>query len=136
MLKKKDKGMLEHFLPALVTIVLMAVLWTASMIQASNLDRSAQIQQVARIYMLRMESDGYLAEANKNLLLADLQALDMSEINLTGTSFSDVGYGNEVHLVIAGKVHLKDVDFKGFASAMMTEREAEVAIHKVSIAKN
>ena len=136
LLKKKDKGMLEHFLPVLVTILLMTVLWVASMVQASNMDRSAQIQQVARKYMMCMEADGYLTEANKNLLLADLQALVMSEISLTGTSFHDVGYGKEVYLVITGKVHLKDVDFKSFASPMMTEREADVAIQKVSIAKN
>lgn len=136
MLKKKDKGMLEHFLPALVVIVLMSVLWVASMVQASNLDRSAQLQQVARKYMLRMETDGYLTEANKSQLLTELRALDMSEINLNGTSFSDVGYGNEVYLVIQGKVTLKDVELKGFSSSMMAEREADVGIRKVSIAKN
>ena len=136
MLKKKDEGMLDQFLPAIVVIVLLAVLWTGSMITASNINRSNDIQQVARTYLLQMETDGYLTEENKGLLLNDLAALDMVNIDLTGTSFTDVGYGNQVRLVIRGKVNLKDIKFQSFATPMMTERQADVAINKVSIAKN
>ena len=136
MLKKKDKGMLDQFLPAIVVIVLLAVLWTGSMITASNINRSNDIQRVARTYLLQMETDGYLTEENKGLLLNDLAALDMVNIDLTGTSFTDVGYGNQVRLVIRGKVNLKDIKFQSFATPMMTGRQADVAINKVSIAKN
>ena len=136
MLKRKDKGILDQFLPAIVMIVLMAVLWTGSMVSASNIERSSDIHHVARTYLLRMESDGYLTEENRTLLLTELEALDMEHIDLTGTSFSDVGYGNPIRLVIRGKVTLGDIAFKGFASPMMTTRQAEVAIHKVSVAKN
>ena len=136
MLKRKDKGILDQFLPAIVVIVLLAVLWTGSMISASNIDRSSDIHQVARTYLLRMEADGYLTEENRNLMISELEALDMENIDLTGTSFTDVGYGNRIRLVIRGVVNLKDIDFKGFATPMMTERQAEVAINKVSVAKN
>ena len=136
MLKRKDKGILDQFLPAIVVIVLLAVLWTGSMISASNIDRSSDIHHVARTYLLRMETDGYLTEENKALMLAELQALDVSGIDLTGTDFSDVGYGNPVRLVLKGVVTLKDVEFKGFATPMMTQRQTEVTINKVSVAKN
>ena len=136
MLKKNDIGMLDQFLPAIVVIVLLAVLWTGSMITASNINRSNDIQQVARTYLLQMETDGYLTEENKGLLLNDLAALDMVNIDLTGTSFTDVGYGNQVRLVIRGKVNLKDIRFQSFATPMLTGRQADVAINKVSIAKN
>ena len=136
MLKGKDKGILDQFLPAIVVIVLLAVLWTGSMISASNIDRSSDIHHVARTYLLRMEADGFLTEENRNLLLAELEALDMENINLTGTSFTNVGYGNPVRLVIRGVVTLSDIEFKGLASPMMTTRQAEVAINKVSVAKN
>ncbi len=136
MFKRKDKGILDQFLPAIVVIVLLAVLWMGSMISASNIDRSSDIHQVARTYLLRMETDGCLTEENRNLLLAELEALDMEQIDLTGTSFTNVGYGNRIRLVIRGVVNLKDIDFKGFASPMMTTRQAEVAINKVSVAKN
>ena len=136
MLKRKDKGILDQFLPAIIVIVLLAVLWTGSMISASTIDRSTDIQQVARTYLLKMETDGYLTEENRNLLLSDLAALDMEQIDLTGTTITDVGYGNRIDLVIRGVVNLKDIDYKGFASPMMTTRQAEVAIKKVSVAKN
>ena len=136
MLKRKDKGILDQFLPAIVVIVLLTVLWTGSMISASNIDRSSDIHQVARTYLLRMEADGYLTEENRNLMISELEALDMENIDLTGTSFTDVGYGNQIRLVIRGVVNLNDIDFKGFATPMMTQRQAEVAINKVSVAKN
>ena len=136
MLKRNDKGMLDQFLPAIVVIVLLAVLWTGSMVAASNIDRSNAIHQVARAYLLQMETDGYLTEENKVRMLTDLADLDMVGIDLTGTTFTDVGYGNQVRLVIRGKVNLKDVRFRGFSSPMMTMRQAEVAINKISIAKN
>ena len=136
MLKRKDKGILDQFLPAIVVIVLLAVLWPGSMISASNIDRSSDIHQVARTYLLRMEADGYLTDENRNLMISELEALEMENIDLTGTSFTDVGYGNQIRLVIRGVVNLKDIDFKGFATPMMTHRQAEVAINKVSVAKN
>ena len=136
MFKRKDKGILEQFLPAIVVIVLLAVLWTGSMISASNIDRSSDIQQVARTYLLRMEADGCLTPENRNLLIAELEELDMEQIDLTGTSLTDVGYGNQIRLVIRGVVNLKDIKFRGFATPMMTTRQAEVAINKISVAKN
>lgn len=136
MFKRKDKGILDQFLPAIVVIVLLAVLWTGSMVSASNIDRSSDIQQVARTYLLKMETDGCLTQENRTLLIADLEALDMEQIDLTGTSMNDVGYGNQIRLVVTGVVNLKDVKFKGFATPMMTTRQAEVAIEKISVAKN
>lgn len=136
MLKRKDKGMLDQFLPAMIILVLMAVLWTGSMVSAANIDRSSDIQQTARTCLLRMESDGYLTEENRQWLLSALEDLDMEQIDLTGTTVSDVGYGNPIRLVIRGRVNLVDIRFRGFASAMMTTRQAIVSINKVSVAKN
>ena len=136
MLKRKDKGMLDQFLPAIIILVLMAVLWTGSMVSAANIDRSSDIHQTARTCLLRMESDGYLTEENREWLISALEDLDMEQIDLTGTTVTDVGYGNPIRLVIRGRVNLADIRFRGFGSAMMTTRQAEVAINKVSVAKN
>ena len=136
MLKRKDKGMLDQVLPAMIILVLMAVLWTGSMVSAANIDRSSDIHQTARTCLLRMESDGYLTEENRQWLLSALEDLDMEQIDLTGTTVTDVGYGNPIRLVIRGRVNLADIRFRGFVSAMMTTRQAKVAINKVSVAKN
>lgn len=136
MAKRKDKGMLDQFLPAMVVIVLLAVLWAGSMVCASQIDKSSDIRQVGRTYLLKMETDGYLTEENRILLLADLAALGMEQIDLSGTTFTDVGYGNRIHLVIRGVVQLTDLDYKGFASPLFTTRQAGVSIKKISVAKN
>ncbi len=135
-MRRKDKGILEHFLPAMVVIVLLGVIWTGSMICADTIDRSSEIQQAARACMLRMETDGYLTEANKNQLVSDLEALDVSGIDLSGTTVTDAGYGNQISLVIHGVVTLTDLEFTGFASPMLRNMQTEVSVRKVSVAKN
>ena len=94
-MKQKDKGMLEHFLPALVTIVFMGMLWIGSMVTASNIDKSSALNQVTRKYMLRMEADGYLTEENRAAMVTEFQELGVEGVTLTGTDLTDVGYGNE-----------------------------------------
>lgn len=136
MLKRKDKGILEHFLPALVVIVLLAVLWAGSMVCAASIDRSSDIHHVARTYLLQMEEDGYLTEAGKASLLSDLAALDVTDIDLTGTTLTDAGYGNRVCLRIRGVVTLKEIRLVDFATPIMRSRQEDVSIYKVSIAKN
>ena len=136
MLRRKDRGILEHFLPAIVVIVLMAILWTGSMISASNINKSSDVHQAARACMLRMESDGYLTEENRIMLMERLQELDMEQIDLTGTTFTDAGYGNQIQLVISGKIKLAEIDFRSFRTAIMSSRKVDVSIEKVSVAKN
>ena len=136
MVKQKDKGMMEHFLPAMVTIVFMGILWFGSMVTASNIDKSSALNQVTRKYMLRMEADGYLTEENKTAMVSELQALGVEGADLTGTSLTDAGYGNPVTLQIKGTLTVRSITFGGFSKSMLKEERIPWSVKKVSIAKN
>ena len=69
-------------------------------------------------------------------MLGELQELGVEQIDLTGTSLNDVGYGQEVRLVIKGKVNLPGISFQGFNMPLLTKRKTDIHIAKVSIAKN
>lgn len=135
-MKQKDKGMLEHFLPALVTIVFMGILWFGSMVTASNIDKSSALNQVTRKYMLRMEADGYLTEENRTSMVTELQALGVEAVDLTGTNLADVGYGNKVSLQVKGTLTVRSIAFRGFTKSMLKEEKIPWSVSRVSVAKN
>ena len=135
-MKQKDKGMLEHFLPALVTIVFMGILWFGSMVTASNIDKSSALNQVTRKYMLRMEADGYLTEENRTSMVTELQALGVEAVDLTGTNLADVGYGNKVSLQVKGILTVRSIAFRGFTKSMLKEEKIPWSVSRVSVAKN
>ena len=134
--KQKDKGMLEHFLPALVTIVFMGILWFGSMVTASNIDKSSALNQVTRKYILRMETDGYLTQENRTSMVSELQTLGVEGVDLTGTSLTDVGYGNQVILRVTGTLKVRSIAFRGFPKSMLKEETIPWSVSRVSVAKN
>ena len=135
-MKQKDKGMLEHFLPALVTIVFMGILWFGSMVTASNIDKSSALNQITRKYMLRMEADGYLTQENRMSMVSELQTLGVEGVDLTGTSLTDVGYGNQVILKVRGNLMVRSIAFRGFTKSMLKEEKIPWTVRRVSVAKN
>ena len=136
MVKQKDKGMMEHFLPAMVTIVFMGILWFGSMVTASNIDKSSALNQVTRKYMLRMEADGYLTQENQTAMVSELQALGVEGVELTGTSLTDAGYGNPVTLQVKGTLTVRSIGFRGFTKSMLKEERIPWSVRRVSVAKN
>jgi len=134
--KQKDKGMLEHFLPALVTIVFMGILWFGSMVTASNIDKSSALNQVTRKYILRMETDGYLTQENRTSMVSELQTLGVEGVDLTGTSLTNVGYGNQVILKVTGTLKVRSIAFRGFTKSMLKEETIPWSVSRVSVAKN
>lgn len=135
-MKKKDKGMIDHFLPAILTMLFLLLIWFGFTTLTGNIDRSTEIHQVARRYMLRMESDGYLTPENKNMLVKELEALGVKNINLNGTNLQDVGYGNKIRLCIKGMATIKTLELQDILSAKLVLKEVPLEINKTSIAKN
>ena len=63
-----------------------------------------EISQLARKYILRMETVGYLTTEDNTSLCQELSAAGVTEINLSGTTQSEVSYGVPITLQISGKL--------------------------------
>ena len=87
-----------------ITILAMAILWMAYMGMAQLVDTKTEVSQVARKYMLRMETVGYLEPADKTELIRELERLGVTKVNLAGTTMSPVGYGQSIYLELEGYV--------------------------------
>lgn len=82
-----------------MTAVMVAYLGCAGLIQ-----QKMQISQIARKYILRMETMGMLTDADRIELYSELEGLGVTQIRLEGTTAWQVGYGEAITLQIQGEL--------------------------------
>ena len=66
--------------------------------------RKTAAGQIARNYILRMETAGYLTQADEGRLREELAQNGITDIDLTGTTKEQMVYGSEITLRIYGKI--------------------------------
>ena len=66
--------------------------------------QKARISQTARKYILRMETEGELTEADRIYMIRELEGLGVTELNLSGTTMGRVQYGEPIVLMFTGKL--------------------------------
>lgn len=103
--------MLNKTIPVLTAIVLAAAMILIFVSWIGNINNKGEINTIARKYMLIMETEGYLSVEQEQNLIADLEAENMNNISLSGTTMTEVGYGNEIVLNISGNMKFNNFDF-------------------------
>lgn len=120
-----------------ICILAMTIIMMAYMGSMQLLDSKAQISQVARKYILRMETVGYLTGNDRMLLSQELHQLGVSELDLTGSTMSQVDYGAPILLVIRGKISGQDILTEGgLFHTVFGTAEYEFEERRMSTAKN
>lgn len=66
--------------------------------------KKAEVGQLARCYLLKMETTGYLTTPDRIQLTGELENLGMTQISYEGSSMEPVGYGENVILQIHGRL--------------------------------
>ena len=101
-MRKKDAGFAEKLLPVLLStgMVFGLVLLSGRFMEVFR--TREQLNQIARAYMLEMETMGYLKSTGVDALRADLEQEGLKNVNLVGTTTSPAGYGERIELVIEG----------------------------------
>lgn len=101
---KREAGSIGDLLAACICMLLMTVLLVAYMDSVRLIEEKTEINQIARKYILRMETVGMLTESDRILLGRELEAAGASAVSLEGTTFDMVGYGEEIVLKIKGRL--------------------------------
>ena len=81
-----------------LTVVLLSYMENVQVIGVKT-----AVGQLARGYLLRMETVGYLEEQERVRLTAELEALGLTEIDYEGSTLEPVGYGNRITICIRGR---------------------------------
>ena len=100
----RQEGSIGDLLSVMLCILAMMTVMTVFMDCVRLVNRKTMAGQLARNYVLRMETVGYLTPEDEMALCDELEALGISEIDLEGTTRAPAHYGTEITLRIAGKI--------------------------------
>lgn len=103
----RESGNVGELMITGICILAMLGMMLAYMDSVSLLQQKEDVGQVARKYILRMETTGCLLAADRALLMQELMEMAVTEIDLTGTTVSPVAYGAPIILQIKGKLEGK-----------------------------
>ncbi len=133
-MKKDADGIFENVIVALLGFVMLTAFMVIIFGAFSSISDKWAMRQVARSYLLLMETQGYLSSDDQADLLEDLEALGLYDISLAGTTTSEVGYGNRIYLKIEGTY---DDNVLSFASGLskVASHPTTVSISRQSTAK-
>lgn len=135
--KKCRKGSVADMLSVGICVIAMTVLMLAYMGSIQLLNSKLQIDQIARKYILRMETVGYLTGNDRLMMTQELAAIGATELDYSESTLNQVEYGSPIYLVIRGKIPGREVRT---GSALFHEPEKEIWYEfeerRVSTAKN
>ena len=120
-----------------ITILAMSIVVTAYLECTGLMLKKLEISQLSRQYILKMETEGYLNESNKQSLLQELHALGVQNIDLSGTTLQPVSYGETILLKIKGTVSTRTIgEGEEVWNGGFLEGSTEVEETRMSTAKN
>ena len=122
----KDFGFIEKLLPVLLStgIVFGIVLLSGNFMELFR-DREA-MNQVARAYLLKMETRGHLSMDEMEELEFALEECGLVDIDFMGTNTQPVSYGMPIYLNISG--NLKKEFYIGIPFLDKWEETVEIPI--------
>lgn len=92
------------FLTAGLVIIAIVVVVSASFHSMELMVKKLEVSQIARKYILVMETQGCLSETDRVEMLAELTTAGIKNIDISGTTLNPVDYGEEITLCICGYV--------------------------------
>lgn len=101
---RKQRGNVADIMAAGICILAMTVVMLAYMDSVSLIHQKEEVSQLARKYILRMETVGYLTAQDRTALYQELDSAGVTEVNLGETTLHQVPYGNPITLRISGKL--------------------------------
>lgn len=134
---KKRKGSIVDILPSMIMVIAAVMLIMVFFDLYQILSLNEDVKQIARKYMLTMETMGYLDPANQTTLVQELSDLQVTDIDLTGSTMSDAEYGNAVYLQISCKLPMEQLNMDGYdmLQFVFQDKSIPIRVRRMSTAK-
>ncbi len=101
---RKQRGNVADMMSAGLCILAITVVMLSYMDSVSLIHQKAEVGQLARKYILRMETVGYLTAPDRTALCQELEQAGVTDIQLGETTLHQVNYGQPITLRISGKL--------------------------------
>ena len=133
----KNNGSIMDTLSVGICILTLSIIMIACFNSLELVNKKFEVNQLARKYILRMETVGYLTSNDKNKLNQELLELGIVSFNFEGTTLNQVGYGNPIILCISGYIHANEIaGANNVFSIFFQDKDYEFYEIKMSTAKN
>lgn len=101
---RKEDGNIGDFLGAMLILLAMTVVMLSYMDVVGLVQDKMEINQLARRYILEMETVGCLDGAQEASLRENLERLGVTEVDLEGTTLMPAEYSEPIAIEIRGKI--------------------------------
>ena len=101
---KKSEGSIGEFMSTGICILALTFVMISYFNCSGLIQQKISVGQLSRKYILRMEVCGYLLPEDESMLVSELKELGVTDIDCSGTTVSEVGFGNILELNIRGKL--------------------------------
>ena len=101
---RKESGTVGDLMAVALCMLAMTVLLTNYMDCVQVIQQKIQISQIARKYILQMETTGSLDEEMNRRMCEELESVGVTELRLSGTTVGQAVYGEEIVLQIQGEL--------------------------------
>ncbi len=135
-MKKKDSGQIGDYIILGIGILLFTLLIVVFFTNAETVQKKIDINQLSRQYILRMETVGYLTADDRAELTTRLNDIGVTEVSFSGTTLSQVGYGNDIVLEFTGNLHYREITLSSLFSPQASDGVISVHEKRFSTAKN
>lgn len=100
----KSQGNVGDIMTMGLCVLAMTVVMGAYLDNVELIQQKTYVGQIARNYILKMETEGGMTQSDREMLTQDLENIGITDITLTCTSLGDAGYGEPISLHIRGKL--------------------------------
>lgn len=132
--KKKSASIIENMLVMLLELIVVCSFLVVIFGAFAGISDKWGMRQVAREYLLIMETEGYLSGTDQANIIAELESYGLYNISLSGTTTSEVEYGDRIYLCISGTYDDNILSFAGGVSKI-TENPVQITINRQTTAK-
>ncbi|MDE6924875.1 MAG: hypothetical protein K2P59_06375 [Acetatifactor sp.] len=101
---RQERGSIGDIMAAGICMLAMTVLMLSYLANVRLIHQKTEVSQIARQYILKMETVGYLTEEDRIRLGRELEVVGVTELELTGTTMTPVTYGDIITLEIRGRL--------------------------------
>lgn len=132
--KKKPASVIENMLVLLLEMIIVCAMLVVIFGAFAGISDKWGMRQVAREYLLIMETEGYLSARDQASMIAELESYGLYNISLSGTTTREVEYGERIYLCISGTYDDNILSFAGGLSKV-TENPVQITINRQTTAK-
>lgn len=128
-LNKKEAGfsnLVTGVFTITICIMAMTIICMYTISSTGILNSKSDVNMIMRKYIIRMESNGYLTADDESELMQELKDIGMTNIDISGTTLSEVEYGETVYLYVKGDISKRVVSLEDMKNGIWQDKTIHI----------